>query len=253
MKDKFVLISVGLFLILVFIGCRNSNNTLPDKTIKIEDPELIDSYNLKIPEPSGLSFTYDRKAFWSVSDQNSTVYKINFIGEILDSIVLQGVDLEGITAVDDTTIAVIFEYDRRVAVVDLSGNVIKENIIETNKKNNSGLEGITYVPSDSVFYLLNEKDPGLLIKLDKELNVLKTVKLDFAKDYSSIFYSVSDTSLWILSDESHKVFKCDMEGNVKSGYKIEIPQPEGFVMDPDEKRFYVVSDSSEKIYIYEYK
>ncbi len=246
-------IFIAAAAISFFTTCGESKVETGISNLRIENPKLIDSYQLRFPEPSGLSFTFTKDGFWSVSDQNQTVYKLNFKGEILDSLVLKDKDLEGITAVDENTLAVVFEIERKVALIDLAGNELREVKLETNDIFNSGLEGITYVPSDSVFFVLNEKEPGLLIKLDKELNLLETKELNFAMDYSAVFYSEIDSSLWILSDESLKVFKCDMEGNVKSAYRVEVPQPEGFVMDADKNIFYVVSDSAEKIYIYEYK
>lgn len=253
MLNKLGIIFIVIIAISFLINCSESKLENNGMNINVENPELIDSYKLYFPESSGICFTFNNDAFWSISDQTETIYKISYKGEILDSIILQEKDLEGITAVDENTLAVVCELERKVAIIDLSGNVIRENIIETNDIFNSGLEGITYVPSDSVFFVLNEKDPGLLIKLDKELNLLETKELNFAKDYSSIFYSEFDSSLWILSDESLQVFKCDIEGNVKSAYRVEVPQPEGFVLDTDNNIFYVVSDSAEKIYIYKYK
>jgi uncharacterized protein YjiK len=91
----------------------------------------------------------------------------------------------------------------------------------------------------------------LFLKTDKNFNVSLEKKITFAKDYSDICYVEQDSSMWILSDESKKVFKVDVDGNVLNDYLIDVVQPEGIVVDYNRKKIFIVSDKNEELYEYE--
>jgi len=230
------------FLFHGFIGC--------DK-IK-EQPEKLkpaETYSLKIPEPSGVALTNEK--LWIVSDRNSTVYQTNLNGEIENKFKLDKSDLEGITVVGDSLLAVVLEISRTIVVADFYGNEILRTSLEIDASRNSGLEGITYNPSNEHFYLINEKDPVLLIEADKNLKEMSRKKIKNIKDLSGISYSRKENCLWLLSDEDRKIIKSSLEGEFITEYKINVEQPEGIAVDDKNKLVYVVSDKTEKLYVYE--
>ena len=104
---------------------------------------------------------YDEKGFWIVSDENSKVYLIDSWGKEIKSFKVNGNDLEGITVVDDSTLAVVLERSREVVILDTSGKELKRTSLDLEGELNSGLEGITYDPKEKKFYLLNEKKPQI--------------------------------------------------------------------------------------------
>jgi ssDNA-specific exonuclease RecJ len=53
-----------------------------------------------------------------------------------------------------------------------------------------------------------------------------------------------------VSDQNEKVFKCDTTGRVLAEYPIEVDKPEGIAVDFENSQVYIVSDSSEKLYLY---
>jgi len=203
---------------------------------------------IKVPEPSGLAFSYDRKYFWSVGDSDSKVHKLDLNGNVIASFVIDGEDLEGITVIDSTRLAVILERTREVVIVDTTGIEIKRKQFDLKGGLNEGLEGICFDVSTKEFYFLNEKDPGLLIKTDSSFNEIFRMELKLAKDYSDIFFSQDDNTLWILSDESKKIIHTDLNGNKIREYRINVEQPEGLVVDYKNKKVYVVCDNTEKLY-----
>lgn len=116
-------------------------------------------------------------------------------------------------------------------------------------KGNNGLEGITFNPNDNIFYVLNEKKPGLLIKWTPEKGILSIYNLNFAKDYSGICYS--NNHLWIVSDDSAVITKCDLNGNLLEKYDIPIEKAEGVVVDENDKKVYIISDATEELFVFE--
>lgn len=203
---------------------------------------------IKVSEPSALALSFDEKFFWSVCDENSKVYKLTKNGTLVSSFVVNGEDLEGITVIDTNRLAIILERSREVVIIDTLGNEINRKGFNLEGNLNEGLEGICYDSKIKTYYLLNEKNPGLLIKADSSFNELSRKEITFADDYSDIFYAIDDNTLWILSDESKRVFQTDLNGNKLKEFFIEVDQPEGLVVDYKNKLVYIVSDKKEELY-----
>lgn len=203
---------------------------------------------IKVPEPSGLALSFDGKNFWSVGDSDSKVYKLDLYGNVIKTFVINGEDLEGITVIDSIHLAVILERTREVVIVDTSGKEVKRKQFDLKGRLNEGLEGICFDVSTMEYYFLNEKRPGLLIKTDSSFNEIFRKELKLAKDYSDIFFSQSDNTLWILSDESAKIIHTNLEGKKIKEYSIKVQQPEGLVVDYKNKKIFIVSDKKEELY-----
>jgi len=209
------------------------------------------SEEVPVPEPSGIDLSYNEKAFWIVSDQNSKVYLIDSWGNEIKNFTVNGEDLEGITVIDDSTLAVILERTREVVVLDTSGKELKRKKINLEGELNSGLEGISYDPQKEIFYIVNEKKPRLLLALDKDLTELSRDTLDFVKDVSGIFFDDKDNTLWILSDESKCIVKTDLSGNPFEEFKIKVDQLEGITFNKARTKLFLVSDITGNLYVFE--
>lgn len=241
---------IFLFLVLPIIflnSCTDTEKSQEKKTTA----EFIVSYKTDVPEPSDLTLSYDKKALWTVSDENSTAYLISFDGKILETIKLKGNDLEGITVIDDTTIAVVFERKRTFAKYSTKGKeLFRKTFDEFKGELNAGFEGLTFNTTNGHFFIVNEKSPGLLIELDAELNVIKKTELTYAEDYSGVFYDEAEDQLWIISDENKMIAQCNFDGSVKESFKVTVPQMEGIAVDNNTKRIYAISDITGELFVY---
>ncbi len=235
-------IIITSYLLLGFISC----DKIKDQPEKLKP---IEAYSLKISEPSGLELTNGK--LWIISDRKSTVYQTDLKGKVEFSFKIKETDLEGITVFDDSLIAIALEFSREVLILDLAGNEISRTSLSIDGSRNSGLEGITYNPANEHFYLVNEKDPVLLIEADKNLKEISRKKVKGVKDLSGISYSVKENCLWLLSDEDRKIIKSSLEGEFIKEYRITVEQPEGIAVDDENNLIYVVSDKEEKLYVYE--
>jgi len=243
--DKINYLSVFLFVVLMTISC-NKKGEEKLKTLTFSITEEI-----QVPEPSGIDLTYDEEGFWIVSDENSKVYLVDSWGKKVRNFEVNGKDLEGITVIDDSTLAVVLERTREVVILDTFGKELKRTSLDLEGELNSGLEGITYDQKEKKFYLLNEKKPQLLITLDKNLVELKRDTINFSKDVSGIFFDGNDNMLWILSDESQRIYKTDLSGNPIEEFKIKISQPEGITINKMRTKLYIVSDKTENLYVFD--
>lgn len=246
MKKYFTPVLYLCMISILFFACKEKK--LPEQ--KSLNFELVRTISLKVQEPSGLDLTFNRDGFWTVSDENSKVYLLDPAGNVLRSFKVNGIDLEGVAVVNENTIAVVLERSREIVLLDTLGNEIGRKKLNLAGESNSGLEGITYDVLNNKYYLINEKSPGLLIKLDKELNEQSRTELKLAKDYSGIFYEKNENVLWILSDESQKIIITDNSGNLIEEYSTKIVQAEGITLDYEKNRCYIVSDNKEELYEY---
>ena len=209
-------------------------------------------YDLSVKEPSGLSMAVDGTFLWLVSDADNGIYKISFTGEMLRRLPYTGSDHEGIEQSPiDSTLWVVDEELARMTQVSIYGTKFLQYDVPI-EGGQSSLEGIAVNSITGHFYLLKEKDPGLLIEMDETLEILKRTPLSFAKDYSDISYDAVTNSLWILSDQDQKYFRCSVEGNVRAEYKSGIIKAEGIAVDPTHRLLYIVSELAQKLYVIEY-
>ncbi len=213
---------------------------LDDLTKKKSDAVFIE---LTLKEPSGLVIEDDSGFMWVISDKDGHLAKINGLGEIIEERFIKDADYEGITIVDDSTLCVVKEKRGELVFISRqTGEVLRVHAQKLFKDAKSGIEGITYDASRKQFYLVKEKDPGLLVTLDSVLNVVRIDTLKFASDYSDIYYDKKADCIWISSDEDEVIFKCDPDGRPLMKIKTDIPKVEGISVNYNEKRIYFVSD-----------
>jgi len=250
---KFILFT----FLLLFMAC-NKDQALPDDG-KDKDPvgdkykmEFIESFLLDIAEPSGLSWALNHKDFIVVDDRTNQAYIIDKKGKQLSQFPYVGDDTEGVTIDElNSSIWIAEEAESKLKELDANGVELNSYKIEINRgSKKKGLEGLTYDSKKQIFYILNEGEPGLLIKWQVNSGIISQKQLQFAQDYSGIFFDNAEQSLWIVSDQSQKLFYCDENAVVKQSFDLDYGKAEGIVVDLPNKRIYIVSDSERRLYIY---
>ncbi len=245
---KNILAALIIITLAFIIYCKYDTIAADENQITLTAIKQID---LKTPEPSGLHFDDKTNTLWVVSDENSTIYNLTPDGKIIGKLKVNGKDLEGITIFNDSVLVTILERDRIIIFLDKKGNELNRINVDISGKPNKGLEGITYNSNKNCFYLVNEKEPGLLFEIDINGEIKSQKKLTFASDYSGLFYNKLDNSLWITSDEDKALFKCSIDGKVQQKYSIDIEQIEGVAFDVKNKLLYIISDPLEQLFIFE--
>lgn len=230
---------------IVFLGCGCSKHT--NDINNLLNP--LEVYNVSIPETSDLCFGSSTDILYTVSDRTAKAYKITTKGKVLSELAYTGNDLEGVCYVGNQFLYVAEERLRKIIKLDLQGVQISEKAIPVEKNDeNSGLEGISFATFNNHFYILNEKNPGLLIETDENLNVIKSHALTFSSDYSGICVDNVNRQLWIVCDELATVNQCTMEGILIKSYGIPVSNPEGIAYDPISKDLYIISDAEARLY-----
>jgi uncharacterized protein YjiK len=247
-------------LIFLLIGAAGCNKDVPPPDTEITGQgnkdeyalEFLNAYNLDIAEPSGLSPALNSANLIVVDDHTNQAFIISTKGKNMTTLNYQGDDTEGVTTDAANGIYWIAEEaESKIIKLDSLGNKLAEYKIDIERTSSKkGLEGISYDALSRTFYILNEGEPGLLIKWSVSGGIMSKKELKFALDYSGIFYDKTDESLWIVSDQSQKVFHCTKDGIVRQSFDLDFPKAEGIVINRLAQRMYIVSDSEHKLYTY---
>ncbi len=250
-EDSGFKILISILLLFHLFGCSGCSEK-EESSLTILQPDAV--FNLEVKEPSDLCFGSTTDILYTVSDNTAQIYKITTRGQILETLKYTGSDLEGVTQVNNQSIYAVEERLRSIEQLDLQGNPVGHfDIVVENNDDNAGLEGIAYNSVNKCFYLLNEQNPGLLIITDEHFNILKEKRLEFADDYSGICIDEISQELWIVSDLSATVVRCNPDGDPIEQFRIPVSNPEGIAIDFKKHKLYVVSDREARLYTFTIK
>ena len=254
--NRFKAFCVWMILLLI-AGC----STEPEEPVEPGELEFVSMHQLEIEDPSGLTLDISGNFLWTVSDsEGGRIYRITLEGEIINYLEhYRGDDLEGITMnPNDMTLWVVEERLMQVVKLYLDGRVLEiVNIEQRNTNENDGLEGISINPENEHIYLLHEKNPRLFIELDKYMQIVREVVIDFRVPYtmidlSGLFYDHDRGEFWIVSDESMRIVVTDFDLNPIRSYELGRKKFEGIAVNTDQRRIYLVNDEEDRLYIYKY-
>ena len=232
---------------MIFILSCSDDNEVGDKPKDIL--ELEASYKIDVLEPSGLAVSSSGEVLYTVSDNTAEVYKLSKTGDIVQTYGYKGSDLEGVSTFTGNKLLLAEERTKEIVVFDTATGASSKNKINyKNDDENSGIEGVAYNTTDGTVFILNEKNPGNLIRLRDDFSIIATYELDFASDYSGLFYDSSSNSLWIVSDQNKTINKCTLTGELVKTYSISVTQAEGIAIAKD--KIFVVSDAEAKLFVF---
>ncbi|MCB0806461.1 MAG: SdiA-regulated domain-containing protein [Bacteroidales bacterium] len=248
LRAKYLYTSLLFFFLLGMIACRKDT----DKEQSRLKPIAV--YTLGIPETSGLCWFGNRGSLLTVSDSLGKVFEISKEGIIMDTLAYTGGNPEGIAYNDKTnTILVLEENKKEIVEIDTLGNEIRT--IELNipvQIAKHGPEGLAIDTATQTLFVLREKYPGTIYRYTYEGHVTDSVYIDFASDFSGMYYDQEGSFFWIVSDESKMVARCNPSGFVLESWSLDFNKGEGIAIDNKERRIYIVTDSDNQLYIYSY-
>ncbi len=246
-----MLLLSGFVLLVVTLSACSLEEELQEEESSLK-LNLIQSMDLEVPEPSGLTLNEDGTVLYTVSDPpDNRVYELDLEGNVINTLSYEGTDLEGITFdLRDGSLWVVEESLYEIVHLDTSGMELGRYAIDFSGSPGSGFEGITLVGNQ--FYVLNETLPGVLLEIDSLFQVVVTNVLSFAIDYSGICLNDSTGELMIVSHESQELYVLNSLSDVPQSASLDIVQAEGLDYDSKSNILYIVSDSEEKLYVYEF-
>lgn len=234
-----------LSFILINVKCEDENG---DSNIPANQINPIEAITLDIPEPSGIAYNHKNNSLYVVSDGQADIFEINFQGERLRTITTTSSDMEGV-AVSKTcdTIFVVEEKNKLITAYSSSGTRLYSFSKNVATSSNSALEGITRDNKNGYTYVINEKDPMMIIKLKHTTEIWRK-NINFVWDISDIYYEEEGNFLWLLSDESQKICKLTETGELIAEWRIPFSKGEGITMVGD--KMYIVNDNTRQLSIF---
>lgn len=242
-----------MFLLLLALvdSCKKAEDVPPMEDLS--KLELISEIDLDITEPSGLSFGPNGNSLLIVSDNTNKVYETNLQGSVIRELAFVGSDLEGVTFNNsEQLITVTEERKRQIVFLDyINGEEQYRFDIHTGgSTDNKGLEGISYNINNNAYYIVNEDVPGELIIWSKLHGQISITEMHFASDYSAIFVDTKNAQLWIVSDESAALYKCDYNAKVLKEYSLPNTKFEGIAVDVEQQLVYLVNDKTFQLFVF---
>jgi uncharacterized protein YjiK len=234
---------------MFYIVCKTSSQPKPARVVK--KPILFLEVTLPFSEPSGIAWSNELQSMWVVSGADQHVYRLDTNGIVTQRLPFAGTDLEGIVFDErDSTLWVVDEALKEIFHLDLKGSILlRRELSYSSKKKNKGPEGIT-IGSDYVIYIINERNPSILLQLDSNYSMNSSIRLDFALDYSDLTYDKFSDTFFILSDESKAFYSWTKQRGVLCTYVLPNRKNEGIAFDRKRHRFYIVNDETSKLYFY---
>lgn len=241
-------------------------------------------FNPALQEASGLGLAKNETKLWSISDEEFSIYKMNLDGSYATQFAptrassanpVSNTDFEGITfgppppgSANDHYVYVANEAENAILPVNYDSLKYHEQA-ELSSMNGyysvkcdgvttvatefsgadahqSGLEGIAWDPDLNSFFVIKEKNPGLILRISADLGTILACKvLGFSgTDYSDVAYDSTRQRFWIVSDESHAVYLYDWGSNTAvAGYGLSYLHGEGVAFDPSNQRLYIATDN----------
>ena len=246
----------GGITLAVLSGCGGDglvDDQNPDTASASDTGWVCDtSYSVHVDEPSGLAWDAKRRALWTVSDHTGKISLIDLTGNTLKTLPWFGHDVEGIAY--DESLGLLFVVDEvagSITTLDTNGTVLNERFLTgVGEGGNAGLEGIACLPDSGKLLVLREDNPPTLFVVSPGGNISTLAYMRYAGDISGADYDPTTGRLWIISDQSKRVYWLRLDGSLVGAWKTGVGGGEGIVGVGD--TLYIISDDHEVLYRFLY-
>lgn len=216
---------------------------------------------------SGMTYCRESKSLFCVLNAPTQLVELERDGSVKRRIRLAGFDdTEGVVSMGKGAFAVVEERRRKLVIFSLDDaatsvtyGACRQALIDATPAENKGLEGIAYNPKSKQFYILKEKQPRKIYRVEvkpeadePEVETAWDVqkKALGLSDLSGLHFDPKTGHLLVLSHESRTIVETTLDGKEVSRLKLsagsagltEAPaQPEGICLD-DEGNLYICSE-----------
>lgn len=208
---------------------------------------------------SSLAWWEDRKTILAIEDEDGVVSEFNRNRKLVRSITGNIHDAEGICHMSGNTFAFLEEADPlnsnsgaiyygeiTNSTTSINTGVLTKIPLAIDGTNNTGVEGITFDTGRNCFYVVKEKSPASLYKVELDGTLTNYPAFNnLMSDYSDLHYDHNTDSLYILSDEDQKIIQTSMSADTWYEKDISyISKPEGIAISSDLEKMYICSDNT---------
>lgn len=250
-----------LFIAICWVSCSTASDT---------DMAILENFPLSgFREPSGIVFHEERGTLFIVGDEGD-LGEVSLAGILLRQQRIADVSFEGITINPETGLlyVAVEGMERIFEIHPETFEVLSNHAVERTfdnrtvlKENERGLEGITFVPDQSLpgggslfvtNQVLNHNDPEDLSGIFEisfqsikdgapSLQIASMIESQ-TLDLSGIFYNPMDRHFYIVSDSENRLIEMDRSGAVVATFRLPGETQEGITMDR-EGFIYIAQDA----------
>jgi uncharacterized protein YjiK len=216
------------------------------------DFRLIKKSHLQILEPSGITDDPRHSCFWIVDGGRSLICKTSRDGKVIETLSYKGQDIEGVCFDKrDSTLWITEERLRDVVHLKLNGDEIGRIHVNSQGVKNKGLEGVV-IDGKGEPWVVNEKYPVSLEKIDGNGAIVESHDIGFAKDLSDVTINESTGDFYLLSDKSSAIYVWNVSEGLKETYALPRTKYEGISVNPKDRTIAVVNDDDQTMLVFEY-
>jgi uncharacterized protein YjiK len=221
---------------------------------------------------SGITFNHDTNSLFLITNGPEEIIELSCNGICIRKIPLKGFrDTEGIVYIGQQSFGIIEERGAVISLIhiDKATSFIEKRAVknqlcfDVGQKKNKGFEGIAYNPAEDAIYVVTEKSPMVLYKINGlseksgtsfAISIKKQEKIKISElhmeDLSGLHFDTASNNLIFLSDRSRLIAEVTLQGKVIgfkelekgfSGLQADVKQAEGITIDKN-RNIYVVSE-----------
>lgn len=213
---------------------------------------LLKKIHLQILEPSGIADDPRHSCFWIVDGGRGLICKTNREGQVIETLSYKGKDIEGICFDKrDATLWITEEQLRDVVHLSLRGDEIGRIHVQSKGVKNKGVEGVT-IDGAGNMWVVNEKHPVSLEKINQNGNIVESHEISFAKDLSDVTVDEATGNFYLLSDKSSAIYMWSMTEGLKQTYSLPRTKYEGISVNLKERTITIVNDDDQTMLVFGY-
>merc|ERR1712137_349549 len=222
-----------------------------------------------LSEPSGLTFCNTTQHLYAICDHAhcNYIYEITPSGNVIQRFQFPDSlgDIETVACDDINKLIYVAEERKHMVHSFRLPNGPGSYMIEEDSENpylikvnsffiepasndgKSGLEGMTVDTKRNIIYLANEKHPKVFYTVRPDGSVMGMSYPDFSGDLSGMDYDEKLDLIWIVSDQSERLFVTNLAGTIAYDYwDLPMQNPEGVAVDNshDPPMIYITTDPS---------
>lgn len=197
-----------------------------------------------VVEPSDLAFDPETGTFWTVSDENGTLYRIAPDGAVSGKpLDIGGKDLEGV-ALDPKTghLFVADEATAELIEVTRTGEVLKRIQVDV-RTGSFGIEGIAYDAAKDGFVLAMER-PAELVFVNRQGDITSRAAVE-TQSIGAVAAVPDGETFLVAARFEEAILEVSRTGKLLNRLSVNYPGIEGLALD-DRGRLFAVADLGNK-------
>lgn len=209
---------------------------------------------------SGVALNRTSGTLFVVDDCGRYIYEISNEGSLIRTIKCNGFeDLEGISFYKDNSFFITEERKANICRIDIpptgSARIDHDNCILFNipiQHGNQGLEGVAYEPFRNTLFAVKELGPPMIFHIalnsdgePESVTENRPFSITEMEGDAADVFALPDSNILICNQIENKLIGFNSAGEILSELSLDMNQPEGITIDPNDSTLYLVGEPNQ--------